>query len=142
MISHTFFCEFRFPRFFFLSFLAKFPETLARPNGTERAFGATGQQVEIDREMDEAQTHIYNYRSPRESIDSDSSARVDLKNLKVPSITIANCPSGSKFWEEGEIERADKSVNLCGPCAVCLGAFFRGTGTLARRPWFFDGHSG
>lgn len=87
--------------FFFLSFLAKFPETLARPNGTERAFGATGQQVEIDREMDEAQTHIYNYRSPRESIDSDSSARVDLKNLKVPSITIANCPSGGKFWEEG-----------------------------------------
>lgn len=45
--------------------------------------------------MDEAQKHIYNYRSPRESIDSDSSARVDLKNLKVPSITIANCPNGN-----------------------------------------------
>lgn len=34
---------------------------------------------QIDQQMDEAQKHIYNYRSPRESIDSDSSARVDLK---------------------------------------------------------------
>lgn len=86
--------------------------------------------------MDEAQKHIYNYRSPRESIDSDSSVRVDLKNQKVPSIIIANNVRMETVLGE-EIKWADKSVNLCG--LLMSAALFSETD---RRPPVFDGHSG